>query len=162
MKCLPLLVLLSMPVVAQLPEDARKLQDSYEREANKLRLAYAQKLDALRGKYVAAGDTKNADEVGKLIAEIEGKPLAVPASSPVGKGTTKWAWGSGGEVTFQENGKAKHSSWSKSGTWKHGPDQSILLVSDSGAAFEIKFDANGIGKVRSVGGGVTTTIVQKK
>ena len=80
-----------MPVVAQLPEDARKLQDSYEREANKLRLAYAQKLDALRGKYVAAGDTKNADEVSKLIKALESaKPVAVADDSELARLVGKW------------------------------------------------------------------------
>ena len=83
MKALPLLVLLALPVTAAPPDDAQRVMDAHQKEANKLALATAQKLDAIRGKYIASGDTKNADEVSKLIKALEtSKPVTTSADDP--------------------------------------------------------------------------------
>lgn len=132
-------------------------------EARKAQLAYAQKLDQLLTQAKAAGDKDAVKEIEGMIAQVEKKEPDGSKNDvlPSGDETTKWAWGSGGELTLQGNGKAKHSAWAKSGTWKRGANQTLVIVSDTGVAFEVKFDANGIGKVKSVGGDSATTMVRK-
>jgi hypothetical protein len=99
-----------------------------------------------------------------MIAQVEGKEPAVTSKEdafPSGDESSKWSWGSGGEITLHGDGKAKHSEWSKSGSWKRGANKSIVIISDTGVAFEVKMDANGIGRVKSVAGKAETTMVRK-
>lgn len=160
---IPFFFALVFPVLAEVPAEAQKLVEIREREINRINLAYLQKLDALLVDYRAKGDSEAVQAVEALIAEAEeGKPAAKDGEEIAeAEETTRWDWGSGGVLTLQAGGKAKHSGWRKSGTWNKEPDGSLQILSDAGKVFKIVFVDERVAKVVSLDGKGSTTITRK-
>jgi hypothetical protein len=164
MKTIAILMLMAAAAVAgDVPAEAAKLVEIREREINKINVAYLQKLDALLVDYRAKGNTEAVKVVEGLIAEVEdGNPSAMgKEEEPEEEETTRWDWGSGGVLTLQSGGKAKHSGWRRSGTWKKEADGGLQVLSDDGKVFKIVFVDDRVGKVVSLDGKGSTTITRK-
>lgn len=81
-------------------------------------------------------------------------------SADDGSRSSLWIWGSGGELVLKTDGSAMHTEWKREGNWSLNPDGSIFLEGPTGQ-FRVEFQ-DGVGRVRHLQRGGTTTLVAKK
>lgn len=158
-----LLILSSIPAQSEeaaVPQRLQVLLDSYESEKERVLKPVERKLDTalveLRNQYTKAGRLQDALAVNNLIStrQTEDETKEVPED-------TRWRWGSGGELVLNGDGKAKHTSWDKWGSWKKQKDGSILLTSQYGDS-TIKFTDENTAVVTSLKGGGSTALTKIK
>lgn len=144
----------------ELPQRLQVLLDSYESEKERVLMPVERKLDTalvdLRNQYTKSGRLQDALAVNNLIStrEAEGEEEKPPKD-------TRWRWGSGGELMINGNGKVKHTSWNKWGSWEKQEDGSLRISSEHGYSI-IKFtdENNGIVSTEK-GGGTTLTRIEE-
>lgn len=134
-------------------------QEARKRALDTVDRKYLTALESLKSRLTKAGNLDAAVSVGK---EIESVSLLFAEADMGGKRIdSRWQWGSGGTLTLLSDGKARHSSWSGYGSWAKLKNGNLVIQSDNGTAFFAVIDSAGNGKIRSLDGGGTTTIVKK-
>ena len=134
-----------------------RLQEVREREVAKINKSYLKQLNILQAKFMKKGDLDRANQVNLEIKKFSPNPKIEAKVE-----TTKWIWGSGGELIILADGFATHSKWSQNGTWKKLSDGSLRLSGGNGLMFKITFSPDGVGQVVNLRGDGKTTITRKK
>ena len=129
------------------------LVEAYEREKDRvlapLDSNFEKALSELKVSYTQAGNLNGALAADALIkARVRGDSVVEKADGESKeKKATRWKWGSGGELTINANGTAKHSSWKRSAIWEQQPDGSLVMMSETGR-HTIEFLADGTALVK--------------
>lgn len=139
------------------PPELIRLQELRAREVQKIDEVYLKSLETLMIKFMKKGDLDGANLIDQEI-----KKYSPDLGESAKVETTRWTWGSGGELVLQGDGIARHTAWGKSnGTWKKLVDGSIHLKGGNGLIFKITFTDDGIGLVDNNTNNLKTTITPK-
>jgi hypothetical protein len=164
MKTIAILMLMAAAAVAgDVPADLERLRTSWnearQRALEPIDRKYLAALESLKARLTREGKLEDAVMVGAE-AETVANHLA-DADMGKRKVVSRWAWGSGGTLTLTGDGRARHTAWTKEGSWMKLASGGMVIESDSGQAFVVAFGADGIGRVKSIDGKSTTTIAAK-
>lgn len=136
-----------------IPIEIQRLNELRARQIEKIDKVYIEQLEALKIKYTKAGDLDAANQVVAIVKHLS------PTDSEAKE--SKWAWGSGGELTLKPSGIATHTAWNKNGKWRKEKDGSIRLESGyNGDLFIVRIEGD-LGQVIKIADGTKTTIKRK-
>ncbi|MDB4310645.1 hypothetical protein OAK89_03010 [Akkermansiaceae bacterium] len=153
----------------ELPNDVKRLQTQRDQAVKKIDAKFISQLEQLKKKHMNRGDLKAANAIQELIAGIapqedtdkleDHSKTSQPTKTELED--SLWTWGSGGTLTLQKNGVARHTSWGHSaGKWKKYSDGSIK-ISVGQKVFKVTFLDDMQGQVTLVETGAKTTITRK-
>ena len=149
----------AMSVMGAIPSELEKLEKERVGEIAEVNSNYVKQLEKLKLKYMKKGDLDSANMVQSKIDSIS-TPNQKPQKDQLED--SRWAWGSGGTLTLQKNGVARHTSWGhRSGKWKKYNDGTMTITVGS-SVFKVTFIDDVQGQVIHKKTGAKTTITRKK
>ena len=120
---------------------------------------YLKQFEKLKMEYMKKGDLASANQVQAKIDSISSKEVK---STKQGLEDSIWTWGSGGTLTLQKNGVARHTSWGhSSGKWRKSNDGTVTITVGS-RVFKVTFINDVQGQVIFKQTGAKTTITRKQ
>ncbi|MDA8975492.1 hypothetical protein N9F44_00620 [Akkermansiaceae bacterium] len=162
MKTLRILIISTIVMGSALgaaPSELAKLDKQRLDKIEEINASYIEQCEKLKLKYMTKGDLDSANKVQARIDSIASN-INEPSLNKFED--SRWAWGSGGVLTLQKNGVARHTSWGhRSGKWKLYKD-GTMKITIGNSVFEVTFSSDMQGEVIHSKGGAKTTITRKK